>query len=189
MQYLGTCMKRKSIIILTLILITICGLTIFTACGNEETNNQFVVDENGELVAYNGTATKITIPNSVKKIGVLAFYRNSKIKSVKLPHSVVEISASAFEGCENLTSVTFSDSLKTIGEKAFYGCSSLSSVELPSGVTNFGGQAFGECLSLKTVKFKDGITSIPDKAFYNCSAIEELEFSNTLKSIGKSAFA
>lgn len=188
MQYLGTCMKRKSIIILTLILITICGLTIFTACGNEETNNQFVVDENGELVAYNGTATKITIPNSVKKIGVLAFYRNSKIKSVKLPHSVVEISASAFEDCENLTSVTFSDSLKTIGEKAFYGCSSLSSVELPSSVTNFGGQAFGECLSLKTVKFKDGITSIPDKAFYNCSAIEELEFSNTLKSIGKSAF-
>ena len=188
MQYLGTCMRRKSIIILTLILITILGLTIFTACGNEDTKNQFVVNEKGELVAYNGTATKITIPSSVKKIGVLAFYQNTKIKSVKLPNSVIEICDSAFEGCTKLTTVAFPDSLVTIGTRAFYDCDSLVSVNLPSKVANLGEQAFAECSSLNSVSFKDGIVSIPDKAFYNCASLSGVEFSGTLQTIGERAF-
>ena len=49
--------------------------------------------------------TIISIPNSVKSIGVRAFWECG-LTSVTLPNSVTSIEASAFSGCTALTSVT-----------------------------------------------------------------------------------
>ena len=54
------------------------------------------------LVKYQGTATSVTIPTTVKEIGDGAFAGNSTIKSVKIPSTVEKIDYGAFYGCTQL---------------------------------------------------------------------------------------
>ena len=76
--------------------------------------------------AFSGLAAvrSVTIPNSVRTIGDLAFH-SCAITSVVIPNSVVTIGEAAFERNAALASVTLSSSLTTIGNSAFSGCRAL----------------------------------------------------------------
>ena len=50
--------------------------------------------------------SSVTIPNSVKSIGSLAFYCNENISTLTIPNSVTSIGEKAFNGCNQLTSIT-----------------------------------------------------------------------------------
>ncbi|ETK06165.1 hypothetical protein T230_14030 [Tannerella sp. oral taxon BU063 isolate Cell 1/3] len=69
----------------------------------------------------------VTIPTSVKKIGVAAF-ASSGLTSVVIPAGVDTIESNLFFWCENLTSVTFPASVKTFRYGIFWGCKSLKSL-------------------------------------------------------------
>lgn len=71
--------------------------------------------------------------------------------SVKIPNSVTEIAASAFEGCLNMNSVDIPDALKTLGDWGFCSCPSLTSIVLPSSLTSIGKRAFLYCSSLREI--------------------------------------
>ncbi len=75
--------------------------------------------------------TSVTIPKSVKKIGITAFYR-APIKEIKFQNLSVKIGESAFWGCRKLEKVSFPKGEFTgkIGESAFE-YSSLRGVKLP----------------------------------------------------------
>ena len=75
------------------------------------------------LLAYIGTSTNITIPNSVTTIGRYAFYDCDGLTSVTIPNSVTSIGNDAFYDCDGLTSVTIGNSVTSIGNYAFLGCS------------------------------------------------------------------
>lgn len=78
---------------------------------------------NGVLNSFASAGlTEYTIPNSVTKIGLYAFYGSS------------------------LTSIIIPDSITLIGEYAFIYCESLASVTIPESVTSIGGSAFGNCI-------------------------------------------
>lgn len=79
--------------------------------GFEATDNGFVLDVTQEndtvsLVDYTGSASDITIPDSVTSVGSGAFEGCGSLVSVTVPSSVTGIGESAFAGCEKLVSVT-----------------------------------------------------------------------------------
>ena len=73
---------------------------------------------------YTQNLTSITIPTSVKKIGLAAF-ANSVLTSVVIPEGVDTISDMTFRWCFNLRSVTLPASIKMIEFDAFTGCKKL----------------------------------------------------------------
>ena len=107
---------------------------------------------NNILLAYQGTATEVTVPDSVKKISS-AFGGNKKVTSVTLPEQVVCIGDFAFMDCTSLLNVNIPSAVTEISERAFYHCSSLTEIEIPSKVTQMGVSAFGFCSGLKKITF------------------------------------
>lgn len=83
-------------------------------------SKEFLCDENGILLQYNGTRSEVIIPDGITVIG-----------------------GSAFRGCTSLTSVTIPNSVTSIGDYAFYNCPSLTEVSIPESVTEIGEYAFG----------------------------------------------
>ena len=76
---------------------------------------------------YTQNLTSITIPTSVKKIGLAAF-ANSVLTSVVIPDGVDTIESWTFGWCEELASVALPASVKTFRYGAFSGCKNLKSL-------------------------------------------------------------
>ena len=69
------------------------------------------------------------IPNTVTEIGEVAFAA-SKITSITIPNSVKKIGLGAFFYCTRLSNITIPNSVTTIGEDAFSDCYALSEVHV-----------------------------------------------------------
>ena len=80
--------------------------------------------------------TKVTIPNSVKSIGMCAFRFCDSLKTIIIGNSVTIIGNMAFDSCTSLTSITIPNSVINIGKSAFEYCSSLTNITIPDSVTN-----------------------------------------------------
>ena len=146
-----------------------------------------------EVVAYEGTATKIRIADTYNGLPVTtiyskAFYQNGVITSVIIPDSVTSIGSSAFWNCSSLTSVVIPDSVTTIGSHAFAYCYSLTGVVIGGSVTSIGSYAFDHCKSLTSVVIPDSVTSIGSYAFHNCSSLTGVVIGGSVTSIGSDAF-
>ena len=168
-----------------------------------------------EVIAYNGTATKVRIaeeyqglpvkviykeafkklnitsviiPDSVTSIGDYAFQYCTALTSVIIGDSVTSIGNNAFAWCTSLTSVTIPDSVTSIDYAAFCGCTSLMSVSIPGNVTSIGDYAFLGCTSLTSVTIGDSVTSIGNYAFYDCTSLTSVTIGNSVTSIGEWAF-
>lgn len=140
-----------------------------------------------------------------------AFYKNRKIKSVKIPDTVTEMGSAVFKKCSNLTSVEMGknievmggecfgnckslvslvlpDSLKELRGETFINCSSLTSVVLPKNITEIKGNTFENCKSLISIDIPIGVTRIAAHAFYGCSSLSSVYVPDTVVEIGSSAF-
>lgn len=95
--------------------------------------------------------TSIEIPNTVKSIGMSAFYGCANLSSVVIPEGVNEIGCSAFHNCISLTDIIIPNGVSVVESQVFYGCTSLSNVDIPSGVSEIGGSAFSNCTGLKRI--------------------------------------
>ncbi|MDE7230860.1 MAG: leucine-rich repeat domain-containing protein [Oscillospiraceae bacterium] len=108
----------------------------------------------------------VIIPDSVKKIGNSAFYRQESITSVTILGSVTEIGEYAFNYCTNLVSVTMPDSLTEIGYSAFSQCFKLKSVNIPQSIVKIGKSAFDYCDNLAgSITLPDGIKELDVYSF------------------------
>lgn len=124
---------------------------------------------------------------------------------------VTEIGVSAFQKKERLKSVSLPASVHTIGDYAFYQCRALETIEIPETVTYIGTKSFKETLWMKNqpegcvilgnnivVGFQgstleavipDGTTVIAGGAFENCTEIMSVQIPETVRNIGGLAFS
>jgi len=125
-----------------------------TAVATESTKSEFDISGT-TLLKYTGTATTVSVPDSIKVISDEAFADNSTMTTLKLPASLEKISYAAFSGCSKLTSVSIPDNVEEIDTAAFCNCISLSSVSLGKSVKKLGTGVFTGCVNLSSISGND----------------------------------
>lgn len=149
--------------------------------------------------------TKITLPDTINRIGASAFRDCEALQSVNIPDGVTEIGDTAFCGCRDLLDLDIPSTVKKIGIGVFQGCNSLKKLVIPDGETEFigsfagcsvleeivipktaqkiGNSCFQNCKSLKKITVPEGVTEIGKYAFAYCPALEIVELPESVKSI------
>ena len=151
---------------------------------------------NGEIVKADTSITAVTLPDiiidtakdisvTVRSIGAKAFYNCTKLVSVTLCESIIDIDDYAFQSCTVLSEITGLDGVTSIGKYAFTSCINLKSIELLN-VTSIGDYAFYQATALTSVEMPKVVT-IGGNAFRNTS-LEEVELPETVSGIGAKAF-
>ncbi|MEG1848357.1 MAG: leucine-rich repeat domain-containing protein, partial [Lachnospiraceae bacterium] len=176
-------------------------------------NTEDFLIEGTTLVAYQGTAASVSIPDSVTVIGAEAFKGNQKITAVTIPEGVVRLEASAFDGCNRLTQVSIGSGLQTLGDGVFSGCDSLKEVTISPDNTKFtceDGTLYQKekadvnrhqtedsliiCQVFagrekESYRMSDRVTGIRKYAFWGCSKLNQITLSNALTEIPAYAFS
>ena len=137
----------------------------------------YIGDASYYKCSYSGE--NLTIPESVIRIGELAFAGNYDLKTLTLGSNVVTMGAGAFSECNNLEEVTLNEGLKAIPDSCFTECGQLRSVSLPSSVESIGGLAFQDDEHLGSLRIKRGLKSIGDLAFYRCDELTAIDYEGT----------
>lgn len=75
-----------------------------------------------------------------------------KLKTVKLPSSLVTIGGKAFQSCSSLTSIVIPNGVTTIGSNTFQS-TKIETLVLPASLTSVGGAAFHSLSTVKTLVF------------------------------------
>lgn len=150
-------------------------------------------DGTAEITAYNGNDETLAIPSeldgyTVASIGYRSFYGNTTLTSLTIPDSVKSIGNMAFYAC-NLTSVTLGNGVTSIGTQAFMGNKSLANIVFGNSLTTIGDRAFVMCSSLTEVKIPDGVTRIGMNVFQNCTELASVTIPDSVTSVGSSAFS
>lgn len=162
---------------------------------------------------------------------------NENLTKVTVGNTVTKIGEGLFRNCPNLASVTFGNGLTTIGSSAFTECPSLTSVIIPNNVTNIGGNAltylqnltlsdgpetltlansafsgspletlhlgrdlsynystyelspFNSLASLRNLTIGENVSSLNTGLFKNCTALTTVAIPSSVTSIGQEAFS
>lgn len=139
---------------------------------------------------FNGCSnlSKVTLGRNVKLIGNFAFI-GTKLTSITIPASVMEIGEEAFKDVTTLKTVKIeSGKNKTIDDYAFNGCTGLTSIDLGKSVTSIGSYAFEDCTALTSINIPDSVTGIYRRAFLKCTKLAKVTIGNGVESVGYNAF-
>ncbi len=134
----------------------------------------------------------VTVSEGIEEIGFQAFYKCSRLESVTLPTTLINIERSAFEYTgyyQNpsnwIDGILYIDSNLIKASKD----AGLSSVLVSEGTTCIAYEAFEFCKTITDVTLPDTIRAIGDDAFANCTALENINLNDNIVKIGWSAFS
>ena len=124
------------------------------------------------------------IPDSVTRIGELAFAYCIGLTSIVIPESVTEIGEGAFRDCTGLTSIVIPKSITRIERQTFMGCSSLTSIVIPESVNRIDLNAFSSCRALKHVSIMGSFENFNVfDVFYHSDSLETLTLGVGVKKV------
>lgn len=130
----------------------------------------------------------IIIPNSVVEIGDCAFSNCTSLVNIHIPNSVRRIGNHAFYGCEALTSIHIPDSVTEIGDYTFMSCINLQTIHISKNIEVIGNRAFCCCRNLGSIIIPEGVKYILPYAFQGCISVKEVSIPSTIKNICFMAF-
>lgn len=125
------------------------------AFAEEIVNPEFVIDENGVLTKYNGTADEVVIPENVTRIARYAFLNNTYVKKITVPQNVKTVEGFSFYS-RYVETIVFEEGVEELEGNAIWSCQSLISVSIPSSVTFIGTGNFDGCDSLTSINVSTG---------------------------------
>ena len=205
---------KKTLKLITLLLILILSLGAFTACADEgdvdDSGNvptppaptyEYVLndDEDGIILKkYVGdtTLTEITVPSSIDGLPVTEIGKNlftavanfkQKLVKVNLPDSVVKIGSGAFKNCKALVTVN-TEKVKSFDISCFEYCVKLSSVSFASA-TSISKNAFNHCEALTEITIPSTVRTIQNDSFTFCTRLSTVNLGEGVKEIAEKAFA
>ncbi|HPY84204.1 MAG TPA: leucine-rich repeat protein [Ruminococcus flavefaciens] len=123
------------------------------------------------------TGTKIksvSLPDSLKEIGTMAFCHLEELESIDIPDSVETIGTSAFSDCYKLSKANLPKSLKEISGGLFSN-TAIEEIEIPESVKKIGGLAFCETRITKVV-IPSTVEEVEDCVFNYCHHLEEIYY-------------
>ena len=122
--------------------------------------------------------TKLTIGDSITKIGSYTFYKYTSLTSVTIPDSVTSIGYNAFGQC-------------TLLKDTYVIIANLTTYAESNDIYNISGNKhlLVNGVEITELVVPDSVTSIGDYAFHNCSGLTSVTIPNSVTSIGHSAFA
>ena len=122
---------------------------------------------------YSGSSTlqEISLPSTLKKIGVRAFSRTA-LPSPMLSENVEELGGYAFAECAGMTSVTIPASVTTMGGGVFMGCDALKDIVFHN--TRIEAECFAGCDGLETLTIPNHIVYIGYRAFDSCTGLKNI---------------
>jgi hypothetical protein len=201
---------KKSITVLFLLLLAVCGTTAVFA-QSESDFEVTVANGTVTITKYKGSGGNVVIPARIQGLPVTTIGKeafrvrytsgvpvvrdgytlpsvipNHSLTSVTVPNSVTTIGEGAFANCA-FTSVTIPNSVITIGDRAFESCQQLTSVTIGNSVTTIGNGAFSRCYRLTGVTIPSSVTTIGSNAFYFCK-LTSVIIPNSVTEIGGGAF-
>ncbi|MBE6574120.1 MAG: hypothetical protein E7652_06985 [Ruminococcaceae bacterium] len=121
--------------------------------------------------SYFENLSKVTLPETLERIGDFAFFECSNINELIIPDKVTYIGERCFTYCGSLSKVNIPKGVEEIKESTFDGASSITTLEIPDTVTKIGKNAFYNCFNLTALTLPDSITSIGENAFMGCSKL------------------
>lgn len=145
------------------------------------------LDSIGKEAFQKNYITEVTIPESVRAIGVTAFNDNQSLKSVTLNNSMEMINQSLFYYCKKLAVVHGGKNVRIVDQSAFSGCDSLRSISDITPVT-INSSAFYNCRKLESLNFSR-IKSIGYESFYCCFGLKEADLTTLTSIYGRSFIA
>lgn len=122
------------------------------AFAEEIVNPEFVIDENGVLTKYNGTADEVVIPGNVTRIAQYAFYLNSHIKKITVPGNVKSIARNSISLLNSLQYIIFEEGVETIEAMAISSCHNLLDISVSSSIIFIGEDNLSSCDRLLNIE-------------------------------------
>lgn len=154
--------------------------------------------------------SRLTLPNSIEKIGKDVFEGCPCLKMLQIPNtiSVIETDLSSlkvdtvtflgngtavpnwFKTNKTLKVVSFNcPKLTNVADSAFYSCIAIEKVLLPKTIERIGVSAYAGCNNLKSCTLPEGLNKIEVASFKGCKNLPVVSFGASLKEIPFQAFA
>lgn len=129
------------------------------------------------LVAYPGgiAVGRVCVKDGVGALGEACFKGSGELTELVLPDSVREIGLSAFWRCGKLSRVELGKGLEVLGNDAFMDCGAVTELTLPESLKKIGDWTFWNCTGLKTLAIPAGVEHIGLGTFLHCDALESID--------------
>lgn len=166
---------------------TIKGITVTSIIDG----NKYGTNTSGGAFSQKKNIIKITLPETIVRIGHKAFAACSSLKEINFPNSLSSIGNHAFDGCSGFTGeLKLPNNITTIGSGAFNNCSGFTGkLIIPNSITEIESNTFRYCKKISGVIFPDGLTNISEWAFANCDALTgDIVIPSSVISVGNCAF-
>ncbi len=145
---------------------------------------------NGGTIYEDSKLSNVIGLQSVRNIGVGAFYNCVALGAVSLHQSITEIKPYTFYNCATLFHINLPTRLESIGDLAFYACTYLQAVDCSATrVETIGARAFYGCAELQTLDLGTRLKEIGFRAFFGCTALSSLVIPDSVTAIGADSFA
>lgn len=198
-------MRNKNILLIILVL---CTLFMFS-CLSEGKIFSYEIndDESLTITGCSSKSSDLEIPELidgrvVTAIDDWAFYKNTTLKSITIPASIMSINGCAFVGCRELDQIIVSpqneryfstDNIlfdKIDNELVFYSPKKTNVMySVPQEILSIGDAAFYGNEFIMEVVIPDSVRKIDDYAFANCSKLNGIVIPGGVEIIGDYSFA
>lgn len=146
--------------------ITDGNITIMKYLGNETDitvpvviDGKKVTEIGNEAFRGNETVESVILPEGIITIGIAAFDHCTKLEHIEIPNSVKAIKRMAFYRCK-LTEVNLPSGLTEIGDFVFSHCNNLEHIAIPESVVTIKFSAFAFCNKIESITIPKNVVNI-----------------------------